>query len=166
MCEAVPVQAMQKYRKSRGTAPLILNLSTPCRWVVIMLLQIVCPRGKNPWYPLNKRSLYNVCSQHHHFCKYQATTELHSRAHTAHHVMSCVAAWQHLGCYICQPCNVMIILYLCSSPLCNGVLWIAFQTSQLWLLSSSGLLYSKCWYSFTDISSQPTSPIFKGHTGQ
>jgi len=83
MCEAVPVQAVHKYRKCGGMAPLILNLSRPQRWAVIFTYQIFCHRGKNPWYPVNKRSLDKVCSQYFHFRKYQVTTEVHVAAYTA-----------------------------------------------------------------------------------
>jgi hypothetical protein len=40
----VPVYVMKAYRRSRGTAPLILNLGTRWRWVVNFMAQPLYPR--------------------------------------------------------------------------------------------------------------------------
>jgi hypothetical protein len=40
---------------SGGIAPRILDLGTRWRWVVSFTTQPLCPQGKRPWYPLDRR---------------------------------------------------------------------------------------------------------------
>jgi len=44
--KVVPVHAMKIYRRSRGIAPLILNLGTRLRWVVNFTPQPLQPQGR------------------------------------------------------------------------------------------------------------------------
>jgi hypothetical protein len=47
--------AMKTYWGSGGIAPRILDLGTRWRWVVSFTPQPLYPRGKSPWYPLDRR---------------------------------------------------------------------------------------------------------------
>jgi hypothetical protein len=46
---------MQTYWGSGGISPCILDLSTRWRWVVSFMPWLLYPRGKNPWYQLDRR---------------------------------------------------------------------------------------------------------------
>jgi len=46
---------MKAYWESGGIAPRILDLSTWWRWVVSFTPRPLCPQGKSPWYPLDRR---------------------------------------------------------------------------------------------------------------
>jgi hypothetical protein len=50
-----PVRALNAYRGSRCTAPLILNVGPRWVWVVSFTFLPLCPQGKGKWYPLYKR---------------------------------------------------------------------------------------------------------------
>jgi hypothetical protein len=47
--------AMKTYWGSGGIAPCILDLGTRWRWVVSFTPWPICPWGKSPWYPLDRR---------------------------------------------------------------------------------------------------------------
>jgi hypothetical protein len=47
--------AIKAYWGNGGIAPLILDPGTRWRWVVSFMLRPLCPRGKSPWYPLDRR---------------------------------------------------------------------------------------------------------------
>jgi hypothetical protein len=53
--KVVPLDTMKAYRESRGTAPLILNLSTSWHWEVSCMPQPLYPWGKSFQYPWSRR---------------------------------------------------------------------------------------------------------------
>jgi hypothetical protein len=47
--------SMKTYCGSGGIVPQILDLGTRWRWVVSFMPRPLYPRGKSPWYPLDRR---------------------------------------------------------------------------------------------------------------
>jgi len=54
-CALTKHHAMKAYWGTGGIAPLTLDLWTRRRWMVSSTPQPLYPRGKNPWYPLDRR---------------------------------------------------------------------------------------------------------------
>jgi hypothetical protein len=48
---------IKTYWRSGGIAPRILYLGSRRRWVVSFTTRPLCPQGKSPWYPLDRRRL-------------------------------------------------------------------------------------------------------------
>jgi len=46
---------MKAYWGSGGTATITLKLGTTWKWLVTLTPRQLYPRGKSPWYPLNRR---------------------------------------------------------------------------------------------------------------
>jgi hypothetical protein len=46
---------MKANRESEGIALRILDLGTRWRWVVSFTDRLLCPQGKSPWYPLDRK---------------------------------------------------------------------------------------------------------------
>jgi hypothetical protein len=46
---------MKMYKRIGGIAPRILDLGTRWRRVVSFTPWPLCPQGKSPWYPLDRR---------------------------------------------------------------------------------------------------------------
>jgi len=53
--KGIPLYTMKAYRGSGAISPLILNLSTRCRWMVDLTPQLLYPCWKKPLYTLKGR---------------------------------------------------------------------------------------------------------------